>query len=105
MEQTEENSNTPPAMTEETDGIRDAELLRAISGHPELAEALAAVASGTPVKDALMPLITPEPEAQAEPDVAMYQSPALASRKPDICGDSFPSFLAEPHEDFWDGNW
>lgn len=105
MEQTDENSNTPPIMTEETDGTRDAELLRAISGHPHLAEALAAIASGAPVREVLLPLIPPEPETEATPDVAMYQSPALAALRPDHGGDSFPSFLAEPREDFWDGDW
>lgn len=103
MEQTEENNNTPPVMAEETDGSRDAELLRAISSHPELAEALASIASGASARDVLMPLIPPEP--QPAPDVAMYQSPSLASRKSTDTGDSFPSFLAEQREDFWDGEW
>lgn len=116
MKETEQNTNTPPAVTEETDGSRDAELLRAISEHPELAEALAAIAGGTPASEALAAIAggTPAAEALAPlmapesppgPEVAMYQSPALASRKGEDCPESFPAFLSAPREDFWESGW
>lgn len=103
MKETEQNTNTPPAVTEEPDGSRDAELLRAISEHPELAEALAAIAGGTPAAEALAPLMAPE--SPPGPEVAMYQSPALAARKGEDCPESFPAFLSAPREDFWESGW
>lgn len=103
MKEPEQNNNTPPAVTEETDGSRDAELLRAISDHPELAEALAAIAGGAPAAEALAPLMASE--SSPEPDVAMYQSPALVARKGEECPESFPAFLSAPRDDFWESGW
>lgn len=107
----------PPPVNDSTDGSADAALLRAISARPDLARALADIAAGRPARDVLAPLLgeteaetpaeaaeTPaETPAAAQPEVAMYQSPALAGRKPGNEADSFPSFLSNTQPDFWDG--
>lgn len=117
MEENKEEQSSaaavPPPVNDSTDGSADAALLRAISARPDLARALADIAAGKPARDVLAPLLgeadtaeaaaaTPE-AAEPEPEVAMYQSPALAGRKPENEADSFPSFLSNTQPDFWDG--
>lgn len=97
--------SVPPPLNDSTDGRADAALLRAISARPDLARALADIAAGKPARDVLAPLLgeADTTEAAAEqPEVAMYQSPALAGRKPGNEADSFPSFLSNTQPDFWD---
>ena len=91
-----ENENiTPPPVS--ADGTADAELLQAISRHPEAAQALAAIARGTDPAEALAALLPAgqRSEAAGEEKQTATQSPGIPVAS--------PSFLANIAPDFWDG--
>lgn len=84
---------TPPPCTPETDGTTDAELLEAISRHPDAAHALAAIASGADPAEALSDLLPQKPEDSENkteaPGIPVSSDEFLSSVRPDFWDEQF----------------
>ncbi len=104
MEETDNHvlEAAPPPCSPEHDGSADAALLRAIGANQQCARILAEIAAGGDARELLREFLEPEAAGEAEPDVAMYQSPSLAVPQADD-DEPEPAFLANMRPDFWDG--
>jgi|InofroStandDraft_1065614.scaffolds.fasta_scaffold118805_2 hypothetical protein len=100
-DENDEKNNVPVPPPAEADGTGDAELLKAISSHPECAHVLAAIAAGGD-PDELIATLVPKPaedDAPAAPEPAMYQSATVCAPSTEY---DEPWFADTAREDFWD---
>lgn len=81
---------TPPPCNADSDGTSDVQLLQAISAHPAAAAALAAIASGTPPREALTAFLADDAEPLAPGASLPVSSPAfLGGIQPDFWDEAF----------------
>ena len=80
-DENDEKNNVPVPPPAEADGTGDAELLKAISAHPECAHVLAAIAAGGDPDELIATLVPKraEDDAPAAPEPAMYQSATVCA--------------------------